>query len=208
MPQNHPIFNPFCCTAIINSHEIKLSISKISRIKLFYRFKLIIPIWRVIPLRSTSNRSVMRYQNKYNNKRSIFWGLLKSQEMRGRVPVNRRGKNPPPAVAPIQQTRYAKYECWNWKKYHEINHFSLYLCSDEGSSLGNSHINISAGFSGLASKILPLMPTDGALTFEIIIFGFMFVSLLLQYLNLYRSVWWLPHSYNNNAVVRWWSYTL
>ena len=145
----------------------------------------------------------MRYQNKYNNKRSIFWGLLKSQEMRGRVPVNRRGKNPPPAVAPIQQTRYAKYECWNWKKYHEINHFSLYLCSDEGSSLGNSHINISAGFSGLASKILPLMPTDGALTFEIIIFGFMFVSLLLQYLNLYRSVWWLPHSYNNNAVVRW-----
>ena len=81
--------------------------------------------------------------------------------------------------------------------------FSLYLCSDEGSSLGNSHINISAGFSGLASKILPLMPTDGALTFEIIIFGFMFVSLLLQYLNLYRSVWWLPHSYNNNAVVRW-----
>ena len=150
----------------------------------------------------------MRYQNKYNNKRSIFWGLLKSQEMRGRVPVNRRGKNPPPAVAPIQQTRYAKYECWNWKKYHEINHFSLYLCSDEGSSLGNSHINISAGFSGLASKILPLMPTDGALTFEIIIFGFMFVSLLLQYLNLYRSVWWLPHSYNNNAVVRWRSYTL
>lgn len=187
---------------------MKLSISKISRIKLFYRFKLIIPIWRVIPLRSTSNRSVMRYQNKYNNKRSIFWGLLKSQEMRGRVPVNRRGKNPPPAVAPIQQTRYAKYECWNWKKYHEINHFSLYLCSDEGSSLGNSHINISAGFSGLASKILPLMPTDGALTFEIIIFGFMFVSLLLQYLNLYRSVWWLPHSYNNNAVVRWRSCTL
>ena len=203
MPQNHPIFNPFCCTTTINSHEMKLSISKISKINLFYRFKLIIPIWRVIPLRSTSNRSVMRYQNKYNNKRSIFWGLLKSQEMRGRVPVNRRGKNPPPAVAPIQQTRYAKYECWNWKKYHEINHFSLYLCSDEGSSLGNSHINISAGFSGLASKILPLMPTDGALTFEIIIFGFMFVSLLLQYLNLYRSVWWLPHSYNNNAVVRW-----
>ena len=120
MPQNHPIFNPFCCTTTINSHEMKLSISKISKINLFYRFKLIIPIWRVIPLRSTSNRSVMRYQNKYNNKRSIFWGLLKSQEMRGRVPVNRRGKNPPPAVAPIQQTRYAKYECWNWKKFTKL----------------------------------------------------------------------------------------
>ena len=45
------------------------------------------------------------------------------------------------------------------------------------------------------------MPIDGAMTFQIIIFSFMTVSLLLQYLNLYRSVWWLPHSYNNNAMV-------
>ena len=45
------------------------------------------------------------------------------------------------------------------------------------------------------------MPIDGSMTFQIIIFSFMTVSLLLQYLNLYRSVWWLPHSYNNNAMV-------
>ena len=45
------------------------------------------------------------------------------------------------------------------------------------------------------------MPIDGAMTFQIIIFSFMTVSLLLQYLNLYRSVWWLPHSYNNSAMV-------
>ena len=69
----------------------------------------------------------MRYQNKYKNKRSIFWGLLKSQEMRGRVPVNRRGKNPPPAVAPIQQNRYAKYECRNWKNFTKLIIFSLSL---------------------------------------------------------------------------------
>lgn len=98
--------------------------------------------------------------------------------MRPRVPGNRRGKNPS-AVAAIQQQRFH---------------------NDDASSIANSHINISAGFSGLASKILPLMPIDGAMTFQIIIFSFMTVSLLLQYLNLYRSVWWLPHSYNNNAM--------
>ena len=59
--------------------------------------------------------------------------------------------------------------------------------------------NIST-FNGLASRVLPLMPMDGPLAFEIVMFAFISVSLLLQYLHLYRSVWWLPHSYNNNAV--------
>ena len=60
--------------------------------------------------------------------------------------------------------------------------------------------NISSGYSGLASRVLPLMPVDGPLTFEVVMFAFITVALLLQYLHLYRSVWWLPHSYNSNAM--------
>lgn len=62
--------------------------------------------------------------------------------------------------------------------------------------------NIASGYSDLVAQILPLLSLDGNLTFEIIIFAFMNVALFLQYLHLYRSVWWLPHSYNSNAVVR------
>merc|ERR1719242_300504 len=52
----------------------------------------------------------------------------------------------------------------------------------------------------MASRVLPLMPVDGPLAFEIIIFLFTSVSLFLQNLHLYRSVWWLPHSYNATAM--------
>ena len=149
----------------------------------------------------------MRYQNKYNNKRSIFWGLLKSQRCEAVFQWIVEGRIHPRQLLQFNNQDMQSMIVEIGKKFMKLIIF-LYLHSDEGSSLGNSHINISAGFSGLASKILPLMPTDGALTFEIIIFGFMFVSLLLQYLNLYRSVWWLPHSYNNNAVVRWRFYIL
>lgn len=60
--------------------------------------------------------------------------------------------------------------------------------------------NISSGYSGLVSRVLPLMPVDGSMVFEFIMFAFVCTALLLQYLHLYRSVWWLPHSYNNNAM--------
>ena len=76
--------------------------------------------------------------------------------------------------------------------------FPLY--SEEASSPFTAMTNISSGYTGLASRVLPLMPMDGPLAFEVVMFAFISVSLLLQYLHLYRSVWWLPHSYNNNAV--------
>ncbi len=37
--------------------------------------------------------------------------------------------------------------------------------------------------------------------FEIIMFAYMSVALLLQHLHIYKSVWWLPHSYNAYAMV-------
>ena len=72
--------------------------------------------------------------------------------------------------------------------------------SEEASSPFTTMTNISSGYTGLAARVLPLMPMDGPLAFEIVMFAFISVSLLLQYLHLYRSVWWLPHSYNNNTV--------
>ena len=77
---------------------------------------------------------------------------------------------------------------------------SILLYSEETSSPFTAMTNISSGYTGLASRVLPLMPMDGPLAFEVVMFAFISVSLLLQYLHLYRSVWWLPHSYNNNAV--------
>jgi len=99
--------------------------------------------------------------------------------MRPRVPANRRGKNPSvvPPAPPVQRSQ-----------------------SEEASSPFTTMTNISSGYTGLAARVLPLMPMDGPLAFEIVMFAFISVSLLLQYLHLYRSVWWLPHSYNNNTV--------
>ncbi|KAG7209468.1 hypothetical protein KM043_015557 [Ampulex compressa] len=47
---------------------------------------------------------------------------------------------------------------------------------------------------------IPMVPVDGQLTFEALSFGVSIVAACLQMLNLYRTVWWLPHSYNNYSV--------
>lgn len=60
--------------------------------------------------------------------------------------------------------------------------------------------NIATGYTGLVTRVLPIMPRDGPLLFEIVMFCFVGVALMLQYLHLYRSVWWLPHSYNHTTM--------
>ena len=47
---------------------------------------------------------------------------------------------------------------------------------------------------------IPDIPHDSSFTFEVIVFFYTAASLGLQYLNLYRTVWWLPHSYTSQAV--------
>lgn len=48
----------------------------------------------------------------------------------------------------------------------------------------------------------PTIPLESELEFEIIMFIFTTVAAALQFLQIYRSVWWLPHAYTNQAVVR------
>ncbi|XP_068971814.1 transmembrane protein 39A isoform X4 [Bombus flavifrons] len=47
---------------------------------------------------------------------------------------------------------------------------------------------------------IPVVPVDGHLTFEALSFVVSIIAASLQMLNLYRTVWWLPHSYNNYSM--------
>jgi len=47
----------------------------------------------------------------------------------------------------------------------------------------------------------PNLSVDPEALFEVIVFAYCMVAMALQLLHLYRSVFWLPHSYNDNAVV-------
>ncbi|XP_073954875.1 transmembrane protein 39A [Choristoneura fumiferana] len=46
----------------------------------------------------------------------------------------------------------------------------------------------------------PYIPHDGELLFEGMNFVFALVATGLQFLNLYRTAWWLPHSYTNQTM--------
>lgn len=47
---------------------------------------------------------------------------------------------------------------------------------------------------------VPVVPMDGHLTFEALSLVVSIIAASLQMLNLYRTVWWLPHSYNNYSM--------
>lgn len=47
----------------------------------------------------------------------------------------------------------------------------------------------------------PNTPFDNDILFELLMFLFTIVGTGLQFLHLYQSVWWLPHSYSNQAMV-------
>lgn len=49
---------------------------------------------------------------------------------------------------------------------------------------------------------VPVVPMDSHLTFEALSLIVSIIAASLQMLNLYRTVWWLPHSYNNYSMVR------
>lgn len=48
--------------------------------------------------------------------------------------------------------------------------------------------------------VLPEIPVDGNLHFEAILYLLGLVVMGLQYVNLYKTVWWLPHSHANYAL--------
>lgn len=73
-----------------------------------------------------------------------------------------------------------------------------------GSSVDDKKIDEIYGGKSLAPKHvpIPIVPVDGQLTFEALSLAISIVAACLQLLNLYRTVWWLPYSYNNYSMVR------
>lgn len=49
---------------------------------------------------------------------------------------------------------------------------------------------------------IPHIPQESAIVFETYMFAFTTVASFLQFLHLYRSVWWLPQSYTRYTMVR------
>jgi len=48
---------------------------------------------------------------------------------------------------------------------------------------------------------IPGIPQDGNFAFEVIMFVFTGMTSFLQFLHLYRTVWWLPQSYTSYTMV-------
>ena len=48
---------------------------------------------------------------------------------------------------------------------------------------------------------IPDIALDSNLLFEAMVFVFCLMALGMQYINLYKTVWWLPHSNANYALV-------
>ncbi|XP_078088828.1 transmembrane protein 39A [Mustelus asterias] len=42
---------------------------------------------------------------------------------------------------------------------------------------------------------IPDLPTDGCLVFELLFFIYLLMALLVQYINIYKTVWWFPYNH-------------
>jgi len=67
-------------------------------------------------------------------------------------------------------------------------------------STGRKEDDLTSPLSYPQAVPIPDIPHDSPFTFEVIMFLYTGAALGLQYLNLYRTVWWLPHSYTNQAL--------
>lgn len=76
------------------------------------------------------------------------------------------------------------------------------MASNKYSPLGSSAPTLPGLEQPPAPKHFPFpnTPIDDDLVFELLMFLYTTTAAGLQFLQLYRSVWWLPHSYNNHSV--------
>lgn len=84
-----------------------------------------------------------------------------------------------------------------------ISSFANEPCGQRYAPLGAAVPTLPALEQPAAPKHFPFpsTPVDDDLFFEFLMCFFTVTSAGLQYLHLYRSVWWLPHSYTNHALV-------
>uniref|UniRef100_T1IUB5 Transmembrane protein 39A n=1 Tax=Strigamia maritima TaxID=126957 RepID=T1IUB5_STRMM len=90
--------------------------------------------------------------------------------------------------------------------------YSVYSISEDGvrsrvssvapaSTLGSSDGDYLQSIVTMPKHIpIPDIPADSDLIFELIVFLYTLMALGLQYVNLYKTVWWLPHSHVKHAM--------
>lgn len=110
-----------------------------------------------------------------------------------RISRNSRLQNAPSPTIPTPVIATTPSDINN--KYSPIN-----SSSNNGNTSGYTAPNLELP---AAPKHFPFpnIPMESELEFEIIMFIFITAAAALQFLQIYRSVWWLPHAYTNQAVV-------
>lgn len=111
--------------------------------------------------------------------------------MRPRIPTNR--KNVKSLASARQQSQGLGGDDGNLGMHQQSS-------GQQHSLLGQSAHFVNGPFPATLQKPVPSIPHDGPLQFEVFIFVYSMIALFLQYLHLYKSVWWLPHSYNAYAM--------
>ena len=66
---------------------------------------------------------------------------------------------------------------------------------------GDSESNVINSLTPPKHSHIPEIPMDGNFLFELMVLCNSVLGLGLQYVNLYKTVWWLPYSHANYALV-------
>jgi len=88
--------------------------------------------------------------------------------------------------------------------YTVFCHWMKYFSMGGGNTPATSTVTSGATPSVVAPRHvqLPDIPVDNNVLFELLVFIYSTLVLGLQYINLYKTVWWLPHSSAHYGLVR------
>lgn len=73
----------------------------------------------------------------------------------------------------------------------------IYVCFRNGSAISLSAPPITALITPEPVRHcrIPELPLDGSLLFEFLFFIYLLVALFIQYINIYKTVWWYPYNH-------------
>lgn len=80
--------------------------------------------------------------------------------------------------------------------------FAFFYFSDFRCSINTLNDPLSCKVASPKHIPIPHIPQESTIVFELYMFIFTTVASFLQFLHLYRSVWWLPQSYTRYTMVR------
>lgn len=105
--------------------------------------------------------------------------------------------------------------CVSWFSFFFFSFYFRQPCGGSSGTSGAGDVNDRNNAGGTANgpssgavsqpkhAHVPHIPVEGELSFALLAFLFSVTSMALQYLHLYKTVWWLPHSHAEYAIVSW-----